>query len=131
MYETYQSHSTGSLLKLAEEFRTLVGAMNGSACIDYGRVAIRNPDSAVMVSADKDGVRFNFASAAIARIIMGEIEDMQTVADEVRIRLKTLPHPGMYEHMLLDMERESRKCLDLQFGTPYPTAAHIMGYSHR
>lgn len=118
MYETYETYSTLTLLNMAEDFRNTVAALNGSTGVDYSRISVLEPGSKALVSAGRDGVRFNFASAAVARMIMGEIEDMQTAADEARLRLKNLPHPGMYEHMLLDMERESSKCLDMHFGTP-------------
>jgi len=132
MYETYKNYSTLSLLNMAEDFRNTVAAFNGSVGVDRQRVAaITEPNSRVLVSANADGVRYNFSSKAVVRLILGEIEDMQTVADEARLRLKFLPHPGMHECLLDDMERESRKCLDLQFGTPKASFSQIMNFARR
>lgn len=127
MYETYYTHSTYSLLGMAREFRTLVAALNGSPNVDYERISMSAPQKHVLVSADKDGVRYNFSSAAVAGMIMGEVGDMQTVADTVRTRLKGMPEAQQHEPVLADMERECRDCLDRRFSAAHPLIGWLMG----
>ena len=111
---------------MAEDFHVKVAAINGSPKIDYERIALPGNSRAV-VSADKNGVRYNFASKAAIDAILGESEDMLTVADEARTKLSTVAGAKAEIHALIEMEREVRKCFDIQYGVRHPSFGAILG----
>lgn len=129
-YETYSDFPLGCLLDMADNFRAAVAVLNGAKGSDYERISLP-PNAQCLVSADKTGVRYNFRSKAIVKHILGDIEDMLTVADEARLKLASVSRPGMHAYMLAEMEREANKSLDIHFGQSGEGAANILSLIRR
>ena len=125
MYETYHDFSIRHLLNLAGEFHSNVRAILGSPDFDYARHALP-ANSRVVISADRTGVRYNFSSRAAIDLILGEAEEMQTVADEARTRLSGIAGASCEIHELVEMERDVRKCLDIHYARPNPGLADLL-----
>lgn len=142
-YETFEDTTTNTLLDMADIFRACVAGVNGSTHVDSSRVALPR-DSRLVISAGKEGLKVNFSHSVVTDCllpwVLDEMEDMHTVADEIRFRLKNLPEPmlkmefgpvgkrGLHAYMLGEMESEAKKCLDIQFGEPKPSLAGIMAF---
>jgi hypothetical protein len=125
-YETYEHDRIDYLLDLADTFRASLAIINEPASAIYSRHALpRQSDSLVSVSKD-GGVRFNFASRAMVTLLLGDIENMATVADVARARLGETPVPHLHEAMLDEMEDESQKCLDIRYGVEKPSLGAIL-----
>lgn len=126
MYETYEDYSIKHLLALADDFRIKVEAINGSPNIDYERIGLP-ADSPVAVSAGADGIRYNFAAQAVIEAILGEADDMQTVADEVRLRwARGAGVPEDKEVILLAMEEEVDLCFRNRYSRKNATLGDIL-----
>lgn len=111
---------------MAEDFRTSLSIINGTRKPHSSRLALP-PDSRSVVSAGPDGLRWNFAHKAAVTLVLGDIEEMEGVADEGMRRLTDLPHPGLHTLMLQQMREEGRKCLTIQFVREKARLRDILG----
>ena len=74
--------------------------------------------STLVASAGPDGLRLNFGSSAVIGMVLAEMSDVEAVIDEGWRRIPETARPGKYASLLVDLEAEARKCLDVQFVKP-------------